>query len=159
MGTSNYKLGLEQRLARLKGELKDIRSEVGSIESTLTRLPSLHQRASAVETAITHLESLLQFDYPDWRSEKVKPITPRVWKSPFKPGEIGRTALTVLRENGGWMRPIEVAREMLRRIGSEDTDRVAREKLTNSVGGYFIKHKGRLVESRGDFAKEWRVIR
>ncbi|WP_158702981.1 hypothetical protein [Allosphingosinicella vermicomposti] len=48
---------------------------------------------------------------------------------------------------------------MLDQIGHDPEDLVARRKLTNSVGGYFKSHEGDLVESRGSFAKEWRVIR
>jgi hypothetical protein len=77
-----------------------------------------------------------------------------VWKSPFKSGEIGRTALAVLRESGGWMRPLDIARAMLERIGADAGDRLARQRLTNSVGGYLKSHEGDLVESRGEYAKE-----
>ena len=159
MGITNLRYGLEQRLSHLRGELETARDEVRSIEAGVARLSPLHQQIAGIEEAIKAFEAAIRYDNPDWRPEKVKAVKPRVWSSPFRSGEIGRTALAVLRENGEWMRPLDVAKAMLDRIGADAGDRQAREKLTNSVGAYFKGHEDDLVESRGEYAKEWRVIR
>jgi len=57
------------------------------------------------------------------------------------------------------MRPLDVATIMLDQIGHDHDDRLERTRLANSLGNYFKAHEGDLVESRGDYAKEWRVIR
>ncbi len=157
--TSNLVHNLEHRLSHLRGEREAIASELRSIEESVTRLSALHEKLASLDKAIQAAETLLVYDRPDWQSSRVKAVRPRVWKSPFRPGELGRTALTVLRENGGWMRPFDVAKTMLDQIGHDPDDRQAREKLTNSIGAYFKAHQNDLVEVRGDYAKEWRVIR
>ena len=159
MGITNLRYGLEQRLSHLRGELETAREEVRSIEAGVARLSPLHHQIAGLEEAIRAVETAIRYDNPDWQSEKVKAVKARVWKSPFRSGEIGRTALSVLRESGDWMRPIDVARAMLESIGADADDRLAREKLTNSVAAYFKAHEGDLVEARGEYAKEWRVIR
>lgn len=157
--TTNLVYNLEHRLSHLRGEREAAAAELRSIEESVGRLSTLHERIASLDKAIQAAETLLLHDRPDWQSSRVKAVRPRVWKSPFRSGEIGRTALTVLRENGGWMRPYDIAKVMLERIGHDAADRVRREKLTGSVGAYFKKHKDQLVEVRGDYAKEWRVIR
>jgi hypothetical protein len=157
--TSNLIHNLEHRLALLMGEREAALSELRAIEESISRQPALQAQLAALEVAIAAAQTLLRHDRPDWESKRVKAVRRRVWKSPFKNGELGRTALTVLRENGGWMRTYDVARVMLDRIGHDPDDRVQRERLANSVNAYFVKHRGKLLESRGEFAKEWRVIR
>jgi hypothetical protein len=159
MSYRNLWRGLEVRLSHLRGELQATRKEVETVEAGVARLSELHPRIVALESAISAAETLLKHDHPDWHPERIKPLLPRVWKSPFKSGEIGRTALTVLREHGGWLRPLTVSMLMLKGIGEDPDDKVTREKLTNSVAAYFKDHEGDLVESRHEYAKEWRVIR
>ena len=48
---------------------------------------------------------------------------------------------------------------MLNEIGHDQDDVQTLYRVTNSVGTYFKKYEGQIVESRGSFAKEWRVIR
>lgn len=157
--TSNLVSNLEHRLSHLRGERDAAAIEVRSIEENVIRLSSLHEQIARLDKAIQAAETLLMHDRPDWQSSRVKAVRPRVWTSPYKSGEIGRTALSILREAGDWMRPINVARIMLERVQHDARDRIAREKLTNSIGAYFTKHKGELVESRHAYGKEWRVIR
>ena len=155
--TSNLIHNLEHRLSHLRGEREAAAAEVRSIEESVVRITPLHEQIASLDKAIEAAETLLRYERPDWQSERVKAVRPRVWTSPFKSGEIGRTALGVLRENGGWLRPYDVAKIMLDHIGYDPEDRAAREKLTNSIGAYFKSHEGDLVESQGDYAKEWRV--
>ena len=125
----------------------------------MTRLSALHEQIAQLDKAIQAAETLLLHDRPDSQPANIKAVRPRVWKSPFRSGEIGRTALGILRESGDWMRALEVARIMLEQIGHDPDDRPAREKLTNTVAAYFKSQDGDLIESRNEYAKEWRVIR
>lgn len=157
--TTNLFYNLEHRLSHLRGERETAATELRSIEESVARLSTLHERLAALDKAIAAAEALLLHDRPDWQSERVKAVKPRVWKSPFKSGEVGRTALGILRERDDWLRPIEIARIMLERIGHDPEDRSARERLANTVGAYLKSHENELVESQGDYAKQWRVIR
>ncbi|MEM7690123.1 MAG: hypothetical protein AAF291_13965 [Pseudomonadota bacterium] len=157
MGTTNIKAGLEDRIAVFKGELEEVESEIKRIEDGIEILNRLHTRRRKLTALISGAEDIIFDADPNWRN-KIKPRKKRKWHSPFKSGELGRRALEVLREKDRWMRPRDVAIEMLRVRESRQDDRVTIDKVTNSVGGYFAKHKGDLVESRGDFAKEWRLI-
>lgn len=157
--TTNLISNLEHRLSHLLGEREAASAEIRMIEESVSRLSSLHEKITGLDKAIQAAHDLLQYDRPDWQPARVKAVRPRVWKSPFRSGEIGRTALGVLRENGGWMRPLDISRVMLDQINHDPDDRSRREKLTNTIAAYFKTHDGDLVESRGDYAKEWRVIR
>ena len=157
MGITNLRYGLENRIALFRGELEAAREEVGTIENGVARLGGLHQRIAQLETLINAAEVLVQHDNPDWKASKVKALKPRAWNQPFKSGEIGRTALSMMRETGQWLRPSEIAKEMLKGIDHDPEDRAAREKLTNSIGSYLRKYEGDLVVSRGDYAKEWAI--
>lgn len=159
MGLSNFLGSNQDKIAKLRGELEQKRAEVKQIEDGVSRLAQLHTEIAMLEDRIAAGIRFVQPDYPDWKPDKIKPVKRGVWKNPFKSGDMGRTALSVLREHGGWLRPSEVAKIMLDQIGFDADDREGREKVTNAVGNYFRKHEGDLVESRGDYAKEWRVIR
>lgn len=159
MGITNLRYGLEEKIAKYRGELEAIREEVQVIEAGVGKLSALHHRAGELERLINYAEGIIKDDHPDFKATTVKASRPRKWKNPYPPGEMGRTALTVLREADEWMRPSKIARVMLERLGRDPDDRTAREKLANSISNYLKKHEGDLVESRGDYAKEWTVIR
>lgn len=159
MATTNLLLGLENKISVLRGELSQARKEVKTISDGWNRLPELQSRVNDLAETIAAAERVIRHDYPDWQPTRVKPRKPGKWRGLFKSGDIGRKALTVLRKADEWMRPIEVARAMLAQIGHDPDDRIEREKLSNSIGAYFKSWQGDLVESRGSFAKEWRVIR
>ena len=159
MGTTNYRFGMEQRLAQQKGELAEIRKQIDIIEIGVAQLSQLHEQAKKLEGAIKAGEQFIMFDRPDWQPDKIKPVNQGRWKSPFKNGEQGRLALSILRELGGWMTCNEMAREMLRRANHDPDDRLTRERVTNTIGNDMRKHDSDLVESRGEYPKEWRVIR
>lgn len=159
MGLTNFLGSAQDKIAKLRGELEQKRAEVKQIEEGVSRLAQLHADIVMLEDRIAAGIKFVQPDYPDWKPEKIKAIKRGRGKSPFKSGEMGRTALAILREHGGWLRPSEVAKIMLDRIGHDPDDRDFREKVANSLGNYFRSHHGDLVESRGDYAKEWRVIR
>jgi len=157
MGIANVKKGLEDRIAIFKGELQQCESEIRQIEEGIEVLHKLKNRATKLRALISGAEDIIYEGDPEWRN-KIKPRKKGKWHSPFKSGELGRTALEILREKQRWMRPRDVADLMLERKGMAHRDRLTFDKVTNSVGGYFAKHKGDLVESRGDYAKEWRLI-
>ena len=159
MATTNLLLGLENKISLLRGELSQARKEWNVIVEGWNRGPELQARISDLADTIAAAERVIRHDYPDWQPTRVKPRKPGKWRGLFASGEIGRRALTVLREADDWVRPLEVARIMLADIGHDSDDRVEREKLTNSIAGYFKSREGDLVESRGSFAKQWRVIR
>lgn len=159
MGKSNLKHGLERKIAFAKGEVKAAKKEIGEIQQGLRRLSQLRERLQAHEAVIEAAETILRYDHPGWSGDHIKPMRAGAWASPFRSGEQGQSALTKLREAAVWMRPREVAMQMLSDIGHDPDDQVTLEKVTNSVGNYFKKYEGELVESRGSFAKEWRVIR
>lgn len=156
MGTTNVKAGLEDRIAVFKGELEGVEAEIKQIEEGIEILQRLHNRRKKLLTLIGGAEDIIYESDPEWRN-KIKPRKKRKWHSPFSSGELGRNALSVLREKGRWMRPRDVAIIMLQIRELRQDDRVTIDKVTNSVAGYFAKHKNDLVESRGDFAKEWRI--
>lgn len=157
MGITNIQGGLEDRIATYKGELEQIEAEIKQIEDGIEILTKLKNRADKIRYLLIGAEDLIMDANPEWR-KTIRPRKKREWNSPFKSGEIGRTALAVLREHDRWMRPRDIAIIMLRHQGYHAEDRTSIDKLTNSVGGYFAKHKNDLVESRGNFAKDWRLI-
>lgn len=159
MGKSNLKHGLERKIAFAKGEVQAAEKEIAEIQEGLRRLISLRESLRTHTAIIEAAEIILRYDHPGWSGEHIKPKRAGVWSSPFRSGEQGKLALTKLRENGGWMRPREVAKQMLSDIDHDPEDLEALEKVTNSIGTYLKKYEGELVESQGDFAKEWRVIR
>ncbi|MEP7221905.1 MAG: hypothetical protein ABI673_04460 [Novosphingobium sp.] len=159
MGISNITYGLEQKIAHYRGELAGAQAEMKMIETGVMRLIPLQKRIVELEGLIESAARIIIDDHPEWRADKIKPVKKRVWNNPFKSGDMGRTALAILRERGDWLRPSDVAKIMLDQLGHDPVDRHAREKIANSLGNYFRKHAGDLVESRGDYAKEWRVIR
>ena len=159
MGSTNLLVGLENKISVLKGELREAQREMRSITEGWERAPMMQARIYDLSETIKAAERVIRHDHPDWEPTRVKPRKRKKWSGPFKSGEIGRRALDVLRANGGWIRPYDIAIEMLRQIGRDPDDRSARQKLANSVSGYLKSHEGDLVESRGDYAKEWRVIR
>lgn len=158
MGISNVQGGLEDRIATYMGELEEVEAEIRKIEEGIDALTKLKNRANKLRRLITGATDIIMDANPEWQ-KKIKARRKRKWHSPFKSGEIGRRALEVLFEHDRWMRPREVAIIMLRVRENCQNDRETIDKLTNSVGGYFARHEGDLVESRGDFAKEWRLIR
>lgn len=159
MGLSNYRLALENKHAVLKGELSAALKELHDYHAKAERMEELHWRAHEISQLISAAELLLKHEDPDWQPSLLKPRQPRKWSGPFKPGDRGRLALVVLRENGGWMRPYDIAITMLAQAGHDPKDRVERQRLANTLGNFLKKYEGDLVESRGGFAKEWRVIR
>lgn len=159
MGTTNYRFGMEQRLAQQKGELIEIRKQIDEIETGIAQLSQLHDQAKKLEGAIAAGEQFILFDRPDWQPDKIKPVNQGRWKSPFKNGEQGRVALGILRESGDWLTCNDMAKEMLRRVGHNPDDRLTRERVANTIGNYMRKHEGDLVESDGQYPKKWRVIR
>jgi len=156
MGTSNVKAGLENRIALYKGELEPLEAKINMIEDGLKVLNLLKNRRQKLRALISGAEDIIFEADPEWQN-KVKPRRKRKWHSPFQPGDLGLKALNVLRVKERWMRPREVALIMLKNRGL-DPDRDTVDKVANSVGGYFKKHEGDLVESRGSYAKEWRII-
>jgi hypothetical protein len=158
MGITNVQGGLEDRIATYMGELEEVETEIKKIEEGIDALIKLKNRAKKLRHLIIGATDIIMDANPEWQ-KKIKPRRKRKWHSPFKPGEIGTRALAVLFEHDRWMRPRDVAFLMLDVRENRQDERETIDKLTNSIGGYFAKHKGDLVESRGDFAKEWRLIR
>ncbi len=159
MGKTNLKHGLERKLAVAKGDLAAAEKEIEEIQRKLRRLPVLRESVRANKAVIEAAELILKNDHPNWNGEHIKPVRAGFWKSPFRAGERGQKALSTLRESGDWMRPREIAEIMLKQIRHDPDDQQALDKLSNSIGTYLKKYEGELVESRGSFAKEWRVIR
>ena len=157
MGISNVQGGLEDRIATYMGELEDVEAEIRKIEEGIEALMRLKRRANKLRRLITGATDIIMDANPEWQ-KKIKARRKRKWHSPFKPGEIGKRALEILFTHDRWMRPREVASIMLE-VRETRRDRETLDRIANAVGSYFGKHKGDLVESRGDFAKEWRLIR
>ena len=158
MGITNVQGGLEDRIAVYMGELEEIEAEIKKIEEGIETLMKLKRRANNLRRLIIGATDIIMDANPEWQ-KKIKPRRKRKWHSPFKPGEIGTKALAVLFEHDRWMRPRDIAFIMLGIRGACQGERETVDRVTNSIGGYFAKHHGDLVESRGDFAKEWRLIR
>lgn len=159
MGISNLRLGLENLHATLRGEVRQADKELKAAQAVADRLESLFWERQRLSEVVRAVEMVLKHGDPDWTPTLVTPRPKRKWTSLFKPGDRGRIALTILRENGGWMRPLEIATAMLDQIQHDPEDRLERTRLANSLGNYLKAHEGDLVESRGDYAKEWQVIR
>lgn len=159
MGISNLRLGLENLHATLRGEIKQANKEIEELSRAAQRLDKLVWHRNDMNNVLNAVTTVLRYSDPKWKPT-LMPIRPkRKWTSLFKPGDRFRIALTVLRENGSYMRPLDVATIMLDQIGHDPEDRLERTRLANSLGNSFKKYAGDLVESRGDYAKEWRVIR
>ena len=159
MGISNLRLGLENLHATLRGEIRQTEKDIGIANRAAERLEDLFWHRNDLNTVLSAVATVLKHGDPDWTPTLVAPRPKRKWTSLFKPGDRGRIALTILREHKGWMRPLDVASVMLDQIEHDPEDRVERTRLANSLGNYFKSHEGDLVESRGEYAKEWRVIR
>ena len=148
MGTTNMKASLEDRIAVFKGELEEVDAEIIKIEieEGIDILQLLKNRRKKLHALIGGAEDIIFDSDPNWRN-KVKPRKKHKWHSPFRSGELGRFALCILRERSRWMRPREVAREMLLLRCDRVNERVTLDKVTNSVSGYFAKHEGDLLNT------------
>lgn len=159
MGRTNLKASLETKLSQVLGELKAAEKEEAEIRAGLKKLIALRERIARLKAVVQSAETVLRFEYPEWTPVNVKPTRAGAWKSPFRSGEQGKVALDTLREIDDWARPREVAKVMLAKINHDHNDAETLHRVTNSVGMYFKKYEDELVESRGEYAKEWRVIR
>lgn len=159
MGKTNLKHGLERKIAFARGELEAAQKEIDEIQAGLKRLIALRASAREHEAVIAAAATILKYDDPRWTGEHIKPKKAGVWSSPFRSGDQGQIALSTLREFGGWLRPREVAERMLVGIGHDPDDQMTLDAVSRSVGTYFKKYEDELVESRGSYAKEWRIIR
>lgn len=159
MGKTNLKHGLERKIAFARGELETASREIEEIQAGLKRLISLREAVRQHNEVIAAATTILRFDHPGWTSDHIKPKKAGVWASPFKPGDQGQLALATLRKSGEWLRPRQVAQRMLESIGHDPDDANTLDAVARSVGTYLKKYEGELVESRGSYAKEWRVIR
>lgn len=159
MGRTNLKYNLERKLAQSLGELAAAEKEVEALKKGLRRLIPLRVEVSDLRKVVEAAETLLKHDHPDWTDDHIRPVKAGAWSNPFKTGDQGQIALATLREADGWLRPREVAKLMLAEIGHDPEDSEALQKVSNSIGNYFKKYDGDIVESQGSFYKEWRVIR
>jgi len=158
MGISNVQGGLEDRIATYKGELEEVEAEIKKIEEGIEALMKLQRRAVKLRRLIIGATDIIMDANPEWQ-KKIKARRKRKWHSPFAPGEIGTRALAVLFDHDRWMRPRDVAIIMLTVRETRQDERETVDRVANAIGSYFKKHEGDLVESRGAFAKEWRLIR
>jgi hypothetical protein len=159
MGRTNLKHGLERKIAFARGELEDAQKEIDQIREGLKRLISLREQVRQNQAVVSAAETILKFDHPGWTGTHIKPKRQGTWSSPFRSGDQGQLALTTLREADDWLRPRDVAQKMLDHIGHDPEDEGTLDSVARSIGTYFKKYEGELVESRGSYAKEWRVIR
>jgi hypothetical protein len=159
MGRTNLKASLEKRLSHALGELQAAEKERDDLQFALKRLINLRSEIANLSLIVDSAETILRHDYPGWSRDQITPVRAGIWKSPFKPGDQGQVALATLREHGGWLRPREVAEIMLKKIDHDPGDADTLHRVGSSVGIYFKKYEDELVESRGSYAKEWRVIR
>lgn len=159
MGLSNFLGSNEDKISKLKGELKRKREELKLIIDGVSRITELQDEIKALESRIEAGIAFIQPDYPDWDPNNVKPYEARSWKSPFEVGEVGRLALSVLGEHGGWMTVREIARVMLEDIGHDPDDRKTLDKITNTLGNNLRKKVGDLLESEGKQPTRYRAIR
>lgn len=159
MGSTNLLSSATDKIAKLRGELETKRAELEQIEAGVKRLTKLHREIAELQARIDAGIRFVGPDHPNWRPDKIKPVKAREWKTPFKPGEVGRTALAVLREHGGWLRPSGVAAIMLEQVGHDRDDRTMRARVSDSIRAYFKKYDGDLVESTREYGQKWRVIR
>lgn len=141
------------------GELQNAEGEYEELRASLQRLIPLRQKIRHLKSVVDAAGTLLSHVNPDRKVDSIKPTRVHAWKTPFKSGEQSQLALTILRQSADWLRPREVAKIMLRQAGHDPDDADMLHRVTNSVGNYFKKYEGDLVESRGSYAKEWRVIR
>ncbi len=159
MGRTNLKHGLERKIAFARGELEDAEKEIAGIRESLKRLISLKDQVRQTRAIIAAAETILRADHPGWTGKHIKPKRHGTWASPFRSGEQGQLALSILRETLEWLRPRDVAQRMLEDIGHDPEDEATLDSVSRSIGTYFKKYEDELVESRGSYAKEWRVIR
>lgn len=159
MGRTNLKASLETKLSQVLGELQAAEKEFDDLRAGLKRLITLRQKIAELREVASSAETVLRFEYPDWTPSNIRPTRAGAWKSPFRSGDLGKTALETLRELDDWARPKELAEKMLAKVGHDQNDADALHRVANSVGTYFKKYENEIVESRGDFAKEWRLIR
>ena len=159
MGRTNLRHGLERELSHLLGELQDAEGEYEELRASLQRLIPLRQKIRELKSVVGAAQTLLGHVHPNWKEDSIKPTRVHAWKAPFKSGEQSQLALTILRQSADWLRPREVAKIMLQQASHDPDDVDMLHRVSNSVGNYFKKYEGKLVESRGSYAKEWRVIR
>jgi len=159
MGRTTLRHGLEKELSHLLGELQDAEGEYEELRASLQRLIPLRQKIRDLRLVVGATETLLSHVHPNWKVDSIKPTRVHAWKTPFRSGEQGQLALSTLRQSAGWLRPREVAKIMLQQVGHDPDDADMLHRVTSSVGIYFKKYDCELVEARGSYAKEWRVIR
>lgn len=158
MGASNLKLALVNKLALLRGEHAEVRAHVVRIRYEHLQLNGLTTKLEKLEAAIANAEGLLKFEDPYFDLRGVLARRPASHRSPIPMGDLGKTALAILRDAPEGMRSRDIARELLRRYDQADADRATLDKISNSVNGYLKKYDGDLVTSDGQYARKWTVI-
>lgn len=157
MGTTNFLQSAENKLADLKGELIEKRKELAEVESGIEQMPVLAAAILDLERRIEAGIAFVRPDYPDWDPDEITPRIKGRWDSPFENGQMGLIALTVLRENGGWLGSRQIAKIMLEQVWHEATDYTLR-KVSNSVSNYLVNQVGEVVESQGSRPAKYRII-
>ena len=150
---------LENEIANYRGELDELHARIAKAKELIGDLPTMMTRAAQVENLIAAAELLITAKNPEWQTEKVKPKRRNSHTSPVPFGELGRSALAILRDAPTPMRTRDIARMVLLDQRHTDPDRLVLDRVTNSLSNYLGSHEGDLVESEEHYPKLWRVIR
>ncbi len=157
MGRTNFKYGLEQKLAATLGELQLTEAEVARVEFLAATLSSLRNKARDLHELVGHLSAILKNVDPEWTPEDgPKPVVPNVHKAPTKMGHATRLALETLRDAEKPLTVRDIVEEVVVRQGLMDVTEQQFTALRNAVNAGLRGHRDTKVVYRdGQYPQRW----
>ena len=158
MGITNLRHSLEKLYSALTGELEGVHKNIERIRREMDQLADLEASIPELEGSIASTAMLLKRSNPDWSPESTPPIQPWTHTLPIPFGSCGRRGMEVLRLANKPMTAREIAMQVLREVGAEDSDPKIIQRTTNTVEASLRKFRGRTVESSGKYPAQWRTV-
>ena len=158
MGITNLRHSLEKRYSALTGQLREVHGNIARIKREIETLAELEAQIPKLEALIESAAMLLEDADPTWSREQTPAIKPFVHYLPVPFGSCGRRGMEVLRQAHAPMTTRQIALEVLRQCGSDDTDPKTIQRTVNAVEASLRKHRGRTVTSSGKYPAQWKSI-
>ncbi|MGE4430596.1 MAG: hypothetical protein AB7E05_07625 [Sphingobium sp.] len=158
MGVTNFRHSLEKRYSALTGQLCEVHANIARIKREVETLAELEAKIPKLEALIESAAMLLEDADPTWRRDHTPAIKPFTHYLPVPFGSCGRRGMEVLRQANAPMTTRQIALEVLRQCGGEDSDPKIIQRTVNAIEASLRKHRGRTVESSGKYPAQWKSI-
>lgn len=148
---------LEDKYARLAGELIDHEARAQQARKASAELPALEGRVARLRADIEHIEKALQVFRPDWNAVGLAPIRPTAVVSPFARGVVQRHAMKMLRLADG-LTVRDMIDDLLRTTG-EAVDADVRQSLVCTLSNCLRRSKEQGIVVWAGEPRQWTLVR